>query len=100
MDHFEPYLRKVVVEAMDQRRCLGGSDSKYGIAPRAALLTALWGDERCRKAPALLVFGSGAYVHRITVGSLVFDFSLLRFPRIWETRSTAFHTLFFQVRSV
>jgi len=40
MDHFEPYLRKVIVEAMDQRKSLAGSDSKYGIAPRAALLTA------------------------------------------------------------
>jgi hypothetical protein len=49
---------------------------KNGIAPRAALLTARWGDERRRKAPALLYIGSGAYVHRITVGSRVFDFSL------------------------
>jgi len=40
MDHFEPYLRKIIVEAMDQKRGLAGSDSKYGIAPRAALLTA------------------------------------------------------------
>ena len=39
MDHFEPHLRKVIVEAMDQRS-LTGSDSEYGIAPRAALLTA------------------------------------------------------------
>jgi hypothetical protein len=40
MDHFEPNFRKVIVEAMDQRRSLAGSDSKNGIAPRAALLTA------------------------------------------------------------
>jgi len=40
MDHFEPYFRKVVVEAMDQRGSLAGSDFEYGIAPRAALLTA------------------------------------------------------------
>jgi hypothetical protein len=40
MDHFEPHLRKVIVQAMHQKKDLGGSDSKYGIAPRAALLTA------------------------------------------------------------
>ena len=45
MDHFEPYLRKIIVEAMVQSKGLGGSDFKNGIAPRAALLTALWGDE-------------------------------------------------------
>jgi len=71
-----------------------GLSSKNGIAPRAALLTALWGDERRRKAPANLFFGSGAYVHRITVGSLVFDFSLLDSRCVWVTWSTAFHTLF------
>ena len=49
---------------------------KNGFAPRTALLTVLWGDEPRRKAPTLLVFGSGAYVHRSTGGSLVFDFSL------------------------
>ena len=40
MDHFEPYLRKIIVEAMVQSKGLGGSDFKNGIAPRAALLTA------------------------------------------------------------
>ena len=40
MDHFESHLRKVIVKAMDQGRGDGGSDSKHGIAPRAALLTA------------------------------------------------------------
>ena len=40
MDHFEPYLRKRMVEAMFQSKGLAGSDSKNGIAPRAALLTA------------------------------------------------------------
>jgi hypothetical protein len=40
MDHFEPYFRTIVVEQMDQRRGLAGLDSKNGIAPRAALLTA------------------------------------------------------------
>ena len=40
MDHFEPYLRKIIVEAMVQSKGLGGSDFKHGIAPRAALLTA------------------------------------------------------------
>ena len=49
--------------------------SKHDIAPRDALQSTLWGDERRRKAPAISL-GSGAYVHRITVGSLVFDFSL------------------------
>jgi hypothetical protein len=40
MDHFEPYLRKIILEAMVQSKGLGGSDFKNGIAPRAALLTA------------------------------------------------------------
>ena len=40
MDHFEPYLRKIIVEAMVQSKGLGGSDFKNGVAPRAALLTA------------------------------------------------------------
>ena len=40
MDHFEPYLRKIIVEAMVQSKGLGGSDFKNGIAPLAALLTA------------------------------------------------------------
>jgi hypothetical protein len=65
---------------------------KNDIAPRAALQTARWGDERRWKAPALLVFGSGAYVHRSTVGSLVFDFSLPHPAYLGEWR-TAFHTL-------
>ena len=34
---------------------------KNGFAPPGALLAALWGDEPRRKAPASLVFGSGAY---------------------------------------
>ena len=40
MDHFEPYLRKIIVEAMVQSKGLARSDFKHGIAPRAALLTA------------------------------------------------------------
>jgi len=43
---------------------------KNGFAPPGALLAALWGDKPRRKAPASLVFGSGAYVHRSTVGDL------------------------------
>jgi hypothetical protein len=74
--------------------------AKNGFAPRPALLTGLWGDEPGRKAPTLLVFGSGAYVHRSTGGSLVFDFSLLSRSSVVERRESAFHTLFFQVRSV
>ena len=39
MDHFESDLRKVVMKGLDQR--VGGEpSSEYGIAPRAALLTA------------------------------------------------------------
>ena len=74
--------------------------AKNGFAPRPALLTGLWGDEPGRKAPTLLVFGSGAYVHRSTGGSLVFDFSLLSRSSVVERRESAFHTLFFQVGSV
>jgi len=44
------------------RRCEGmvekvagdGVVSRHGIAPRPALLTGLWGDDRRRKAPAYL----------------------------------------------
>gem|GEM_PF-1566500 len=69
--------------------------AKNGFAPRAALLTALWGDEPGRKAPTLLVFGSGAYVHRSTEGSLVFDFSLLSRSSVVERRGVSLpHTVF------
>jgi len=69
--------------------------AKNGFAPRAALLTALWGDEPGRKAPTLLVFGSGAYVHRSTGGSHVFDFSLLSRSSVVERRGVSLpHTVF------
>src|SRR6185503_15964577 len=73
---------------------------KHGFAPPGALLAALWGDKPRRKAPASLVFGSGAYVHRSTVGSRVVDLTLLVSSKCQEPRSTAFHTLFFQVQPV
>jgi hypothetical protein len=69
--------------------------ARNGFAPRAALLTALWGDEPRRKAPTSLVFGSGAYVHRSTGGSLVFDFSLLSRSSVVERRGVSLpHTVF------
>ena len=46
MDHFKSDLRKVIVKPMDQRRRTdatrktGAPDTRYGIAPPAALLTA------------------------------------------------------------
>ena len=40
MDHFKSDLRKVIVKTMDQRRRTGAPDTRYGIAPLAALLTA------------------------------------------------------------
>ena len=40
MDHFESDLRKVIVKTMDQRSRSGAPETRYGIAPRAALLTA------------------------------------------------------------
>src|SRR6185369_17969019 len=55
---------------------------KNGFAPPGALLAALWGDEPRRKAPASLVFGSGAYVHRITVGGRVVDLTPLKVPSV------------------
>ena len=73
---------------------------KNNIAPRAALLTALWGDDAAGKLRLLLVFGSGAYVHRITAGSRVFDPSLPDSLVFVGAESTAFHTLFFQVSPV
>lgn len=42
---------QVIQEKRDKRCDLSPEN---GIAPRAALLTARWGDERCRKAPAYL----------------------------------------------
>ena len=73
---------------------------RNGFAPRAALQTTRWGDKPfAGKLQLLLVFGSGAYVHRSTVGSLVFDFSLLS-SRVLGGKESAFHTLFFQVGSV
>ena len=78
-----------------------GAATKNGFAPRAALLTDPVGRRTIRrKAPTLLVFGSGAYVHRSTVGSLVFDFSLLFLPSVVGEEESAFHTLFFQVQAV
>jgi hypothetical protein len=69
--------------------------AKNGFAPRPALLTGLWGDEPRRKAPTSLVFGSGAYVHRSTGGSLVFDFSLLSRSSVVERRGVSLpHTVF------
>lgn len=104
MDNLESHLREVdtIRRSMNWHQIsqIGGVVSKNGFAPRAALLTALWGDEPRRKAPTLLVFGSGAYVHRSTVGSLVFDFSLLSARVYLGGKESAFHTLFFQVPSV
>jgi hypothetical protein len=40
MDHFKSDLRKVIVMRMDQRGRTGAPDTRYGIAPLAALLTA------------------------------------------------------------
>jgi hypothetical protein len=40
MDHFKSDLRKVIVKTMDQRIRTGAPDTRYGIAPPAALLTA------------------------------------------------------------
>jgi hypothetical protein len=40
MDHFKSDLRKVIVKTMAQRRRTGAPDTRYGIAPLAALLTA------------------------------------------------------------
>jgi len=40
MDHFKSDLRKVIVKTMDQRIRTGAPDTRYGIAPSAALLTA------------------------------------------------------------
>jgi hypothetical protein len=67
---------------------------RNGIAPLGALLAALWGDEPRRKAPTLLVFGSGAYVHRSTVGSLVFDFSPFAPSVVGTNRNSLPHTVF------
>ena len=58
-----------------------GQTLKNGFAPRGALLAALWGDKPRRKAPTSLVFGSGAYVHRSTVGGRVVDPTLLSSPK-------------------
>jgi len=43
------------------------------LRPTGALLAALWGVKPKPESSGLLVFGSGAYVHRTTVGDLVFD---------------------------
>jgi hypothetical protein len=89
LDYLESNLRKIRTLRILQ------TVVKNGFAPRAALLTALWGDEPCRKAPTLLVFGSGAYVHRSTVGSLVFDFSLLSRSSVVERMGVSLpHTVF------
>ncbi len=66
MDNLEPDLCAV-----------GSLVSRHDIAPRTALLAAPWGDERRRKAPAFLFSEAVRTFHRITIGSLVFDFSLV-----------------------
>ena len=75
MDHFEPNLRILKCpicfglpfpqKADTTAKTYRTLTLKNGIAPRAALLTALWGEKPDRKAPVLLVFGSGAYVHQL-----------------------------------
>ena len=89
MDNLQSHLCKVT--SLRVLRVI----SKNGFAPLAALLTAMWGDEPRRKAPTSLVFGSGAYVHRSTGGSLVFDFSLLSRSSVVERRGVSLpHTVF------
>ena len=99
MDHFEPYLRKRMVEAMFQSKGLAGSDSKNGIAPRAALLTALWGDEPSLESSSFTCFRKRCVRSPEYCGGSVMNLALHR-PSVLGIRSTAFHTLFFQVQSV
>jgi hypothetical protein len=61
VDNLEPDLREVIGHIGPILTGMGAANFKNGFAPPGALLAALWGDEPRRKAPASLVFGSGAY---------------------------------------
>ena len=105
MDTIQPNLRKMIccetsneeggrtfVHVPDESSTIEGQDKdcwlvtffwkylKNGFAPRAALLTGPVGRQTIRrKAPTLLVFGSGAYVHRSYCRKSSDDFSPLSF---------------------
>ena len=102
MDHLEPDLRKVNMKAFAKRA---------GLINRLVLQTrhrptgcpakCPVGRRTTPESSGFTCFSEAVRTFTgITVGSLVFDFSLPGSRCVWERRSTAFHTLFFQVALV